>query len=565
MSSSQEIRQWALESGYEVGQRGPLPANISEAFSLAQTTEDNDVIELAKSAFAGGSISGPPLNTGPGLYQTGNSGKNDRGATGYTTGGKPIPRQAANIEIGVPFYFPFSTPYRNSWEVYSEAEVTVTQLENMRRTDGQARALYRLLTLPILAALKTCTFTAAPGQDGGEEEADFIKMMLTMPDSSGGMVIPFKKFMSQLLLATFHGFSAFELVYWVPKRGPLAGKVTLRKAAYRPPETLTFLLNDMGEFDGWRQRTFFQGHTVDVKIPGENGIYWSVQEEERPFYGVSMFESAFYHYDKKVKLYYVAHVAAQRAAVGTRIGTMPPNPDHADKENFVAALSKLGWAQSIIMPADFTVQTLHEVGSFDYLSYINHHNNQMSKTILAQWFDQDTGTGKGGAPVVDMGESDDSHFVMLLESLMTDIESVINNQLIPRFVDWNFGSSKYPIFAFGAFTDEQRAAMQQTFNLLAVAGENLQVSQDFMHALEEQMAQRLGLPVDYDEVQKDWDQQKEMQQAQDEATFLQSQNIQTAATPPTTNSGNPSPNPPPVQAPKGGTNPKTAKDSVQGK
>ena len=57
----------------------------------------------------------------------------------------------------------------------------------------------------------------------------------------------------------------------------------------------------------------------------------AAQEEERKFYGISFFQSAFYHYDKKVKLYYTAHLAAQRAAVGTRVGTVPQQATKAAK------------------------------------------------------------------------------------------------------------------------------------------------------------------------------------------------------------------------------------------
>ncbi len=54
--------------------------------------------------------------------------------------------------------------------------------------------------------------------------------------------------------------------------------------------------------------TFFQGRTIDVKIPKNTALYFANEEAERPFYGVPMFEAAFYHYDKKVKLYYIAHL-----------------------------------------------------------------------------------------------------------------------------------------------------------------------------------------------------------------------------------------------------------------
>ena len=110
----------------------------------------------------------------------------------------------------------------------------------------------------------------------------------------------------------------------------------------------------------------------------------SHDEAERPFYGVSMFETAFFHYDKKVKLYYITHIAAQRAACGLRVGTMKPNPNAADKNNFTQALANLGLAQYIVLPdADWTVTNLKEEGNFDFLGLINHHNSQMSKSMLA--------------------------------------------------------------------------------------------------------------------------------------------------------------------------------------
>ena len=40
-----------------------------------------------------------------------------------------------------------------------------------------------------------------------------------------------------MLLGLFNGFSAWEMVYWVPKTGPNKGKITLRKIDWRPSET----------------------------------------------------------------------------------------------------------------------------------------------------------------------------------------------------------------------------------------------------------------------------------------------------------------------------------------
>jgi hypothetical protein len=389
----------------------------------------------------------------------------------------------------------------------------------MRRQDGQARALYRLLTMPLLAALKNCEVVPVDGQTGGTQEAQFCKDLLTLPASSGGMTHSFGRFIRQMLLALFNGFSAWEMVYWVPTTGPNKGKITLRKIDWRPAETLTFLLDGQGEFNGFRQRTFFQGRTIDVKIQKDVAVYYAHEEAERPFYGVSMFESAFYHYDKKVKLYYIAHLAAQRAAVGMRVGTMPPNPAANDKNNFIRGLADLGLAQYMVVPsADWMVQSLKEDSNFDFLGLINHHNSEMSKSILAQWFDQQQGGGQGDSSLVDFGKQSDVTFMMMLDGILEEMAEVITQHIFPRFVDWNFGTGLYPQFKWGPLTGEQKAAIQDTFDKLSTAGQNANVTPQFMLELEKKLSAEFGFDIDYDTIEAEQEKQHKLQQQMDQAT-----------------------------------------------
>jgi len=395
----------------------------------------------------------------------------------------------------------------------------------MRRRDGQARALYRLLTKPLLSAMKNADVVPADGIEGGVDEAQFCKDLLFAPRAQGGMAQSFDRFVKQMLLALFNGFSAWEMVYWQPKTGPHKGKWTLRELSWRPSETLTFLLDGQGQFNGFRQRTFFQGRTIDVKIDKATAIYYAHEEAERPFYGVSMFESAFYHYDKKEKLYYIAHLAAQRAAVGLRVGTMTPNAPAADKAAFTAALAQLGLAQYIVLPtADWTVETLNESASrFDYLGLINHHNSQMSKSVLAQWFDNEQGGGQGDSTLVDFGKQDDVTFFLMLEGILEEMAQVINEYIFPRFVDWNFGSGKYPQFKWGPLTEEAKAAIQDTFDKIATAGPQANVTPEFALALEQRMAGDFGFKIDYDKIQRQREQQQRLMQQQMAAAAAQPQ------------------------------------------
>lgn len=417
------------------------------------------------------------------------------------------------VERGVGHTTPFSTPFKveadsagltpiqGDFEVLNHTEEgpSVSQLVKMRKTDGQARALYRLLTLPIRSALKTATFVPT---DGGEKEAEFIEDVFRTPVESGGMTITFQRFMSQLLTSMFDGFSAFEKVFWIPETGPLKGKITLKKLAHRPAETITFVQSANGGFRGMRQRAYVGGQAIDTFIPSDYCFYYATQEEERKFYGVSFFETAFFHYDKKVRLYYVAHVAAQRSAMGTRVGKVPMNATDADSQAFSHALASgatQGWMK---IPADFSVEVLKDGGSFDFLNMINHHNSQMSKSLLAQFIDTSQGSAKGDGALVNFAQPGDEMFILMLRAVMDDIADQINHYIIPQLVDLNFGSGKYPEFTWGTFTDEQRSALASVFEKIVTAGQSVNATPEFVRALEKQQAEELGLEIDYDEVEE---------------------------------------------------------------
>ena len=424
----------------------------------------------------------------------------------------PVEIEALGVEAGVDTNLAFTTPFSPVGvgtrrapdeelhevmrEEYENEGPTVRQLVTMRRMDGQARALFRLLTLPIKSALKTSSFVPA---EGGEEEAEFMEQVIALGPENGGMTVTWNRFVSQLLSALFDGFSAFEKVYWIPIRGPLAGKITLKKLAHRPSETITFVADKRGGFAGFRQRAQNGGKVTDIYIPPEYCFYYAAQEEERKFYGVSFFQSAFYHYDKKVKLYFTAHLAAQRAAVGTRVGTVPPNASSGAKTEFKTQLQNLAFAQFMMMPEGFKVEILREGGNFDFLNVINHHNNQMSKSILAGFFDKETGAGKGEGSLVNFAQPGDDMFILMLRAVMDEIASQINHYIIPQLIDLNFKDGKYPEFTWGKLTDEQKAAISATFDKLA---SERTVTPEFMRSLEEHVAEEFGLDVDYEEVEE---------------------------------------------------------------
>ncbi len=412
-----------------------------------------------------------------------------------------------DIEMGVRLAgLPFSEGFADgkSFLLGRNDVPTVRQLSEMRRQDGQARALYRLLTMPARAAAKRASWIPA---DGGDKESEFVSQMYTLPAVNGGMRTPFARVVSQMLLATVDGFSPFELVYTRPKKGPLKGKFTLDKIAYRPSDTVTFAVTEQGEYDGFKQRTVTpNGKVIDEHIDARNSIYYACSEEENPFYGVSYFNAAFYHYDKKIKLYYLSHLAAQHRAVGSRLGKYPKNANPKELAEFRRALSDFGLAQSVTVPdVGWSVEDLGKsLGDFPFMDFINHHNSQMSKSVLAPFLDDQQG---GGSPLVSFGGPNDSMYLVLVNVIISEVEAVFNDWLTPRFVDWNFGSDKYPSLKFGPFSEEQKEAIKQTFDKLASAGTGANVTRKFLLELERNMAGEMGLDIEYEELSKALDKQ----------------------------------------------------------
>ena len=427
------------------------------------------------------------------------------------------------LALGVDQNLPFSTPYQSPTDKNKDESLfeylrgdyegpSVRQLVAMRRMDGQATALYRLITLPIISAMSGISFVP---QNGGTEEADFVTKVFSLPPEQGGMVITFERVMAQLVQGLFDGFSPFEKVFWRPTYGPLKGKYTYKKIAYRQPETITFITDEDGDFAGLRQRAYMNGKTVDTHIPRARAFYFAAQEEQRKFYGVSYFQSAFFHYDKKAKLYYSAHLAAQKTAVGSRVGTYPANATNQGKKDFAANLGNMALAQWMMLPEGYKVDLLKDSGGYDFLNIINHHNSQMSKSLLASFIDTSQGSGSNDRSLNAPQSPSNDMFLLMLNAIMNDIAAVINHSLIPQLIDWNFSDSndKYPKFTWGSLTDEQKAAISSLFQKLAVtSGQNQGVTPEFMRKLEEDMAQELGLDVDYKAVDK---REKEEKAAQD--------------------------------------------------
>lgn len=379
--------------------------------------------------------------------------------------------------------------------------VPLEKLIEMRRKDAQTRALLRLLTLPIMSCVREGEWVTPPDVEGADKEVAYANQVFTLPPTLGGMTTPLRLVLKQTLLALVDGFSVFEPCWQVPKSGPLKGKITLRKLAHRDSRTLTFRVDDNGGFDGLQQIVRAPDNTIKtIDIPKEKALFFTVQAEENPFYGVSMFEAAWYNFDVKTKLYYASQMAAQHAAVPQRIGKYPAHAGSAKRNAFGQAVGNLGFNSHMTMPSgeDWDVQTLQSNSGFDFIRLIEHQSHLQAKSVLLHFMDSENRLA-----VIENGGQDASAdmFVQALTSIMDEIAEMWSIHLMPKLIDWNFNSGKYPFYRFGQLGDTARDAVKDVFGQIVTSG-MLNCTPEFMREAEEKLALRLGFDIDYAEIRK---------------------------------------------------------------
>jgi hypothetical protein len=405
-------------------------------------------------------------------------------------------------ELGVPTAMPYSMSFRETAEgeylAPNTALISLDRLIEMRQKDGTIRALLRLYQLPILKSMKEATWVE-PDEGGAEKETQFANDMFTLPSENGGMTVSMTRVIRNTLLALLEGFSVFEQVRYVPDTGPNKGKIVLKKLAHRDARTIEFVVDDHGGFNGVRQTAPKPGQTMDrVKIDKENCWYYAVNEEENPHYGVSMFEAAWHHWDHKRKLYYISHVAAQMAATQGRMGKIPPNATPEEIRGFKKMLAEFGFNTSGTFKEGYDVQFTNMNTNFEFITLINHQNQQMAKSVLAKFMEDE-----GRQVLIENAKGDASadFFVMAVESVMAEIAESWKKYLLPQYIDYNFGTGKYPIFRFGVISDATRDVIKELFSIVATA-QSSKWTDEFVRELEKKLTDRLGLEVDYDEVKQ---------------------------------------------------------------
>jgi hypothetical protein len=361
---------------------------------------------------------------------------------------------------------------------------TAADFEKMRQTDGTFMALTNLMTLPILATHWDIIPDDENDPDG--TQAKDVENALKRPPERGGMSTPFHLVMAEMLRATTEGFRYFEKVYTVSPEG----KIVYKKLAGYPSESITILTDDKGGFDGVEQR--INPGEDPVRIPVEKSFLYTHGKEKNWLKGESSFIAAAYHYKEKHDLYYLGKLQAQSGSIPPRVAQASEKAKQDVMDTVAEQLSDLVELNAaVVLPFGFEMQSMGSTNKVDILPLINHHNMEMTRSLLAHAIM--LGDGASGSWALSKDQTDLLNLV--LQGIMTNVEYHINAFILPDLTEFNYAKPSYPQFKFAELTDATLGVLETAFTSI-IGAKPEALTDEFVGSVIQKMALQLGIDLE---------------------------------------------------------------------
>lgn len=363
----------------------------------------------------------------------------------------PAPALDQEVGTGVP---PRAGMLLNG-EAIDTSKLKISDFVKMRQNDGTARALYTIMTMPILSL--PWDIKADPDDENGVQ-ASFVEDALKRPPHKGGMSTPMSLVLADALRAILEGYRLFEKVWTIDAEG----RIVYRKIAPRDNQTLTLRYDTRGGFNGAKQLAYIGDNYTDVIIPVERCFLFTFGKEMNPLYGESAFIAAYQHYDEKRKLYYLGRLAAQALSIPPKVGKAPKNAKQPQMDSVASALNNLvGVNSATVLPEGYDLANVNlSNGRFDVMALINHHNAEMARSVLAHFLMLGTGSSTGSWA---LSQDQSDMFIMALKGVKNLLEEHINSYLLPELHSYNFENPKYSRFEFAEMTDGMIGVLKDAF------------------------------------------------------------------------------------------------------
>lgn len=351
---------------------------------------------------------------------------------------------------------------------------SISQIMQMIDNDGTAQMLYSVLTFPVQAIdwhldpdPEDVVKTVLP--DGTTKEthpqADFVEACLRNPEHKGGMSTPFSLILADIAMAVAQGYRFFEIVYKINDQG----QIVFKKIAAREAKEITILSDETGGFAGVKQIVKRGEKTVEVTIDLPYCFLYTYRKERNKLKGASALRPAFYHYDKKHRLYYLQNQQAQVNAMGFKVLDSPDGAVEKDRSANLAAVDKMAVRPSVALPFGWKLNIAQPARGLDLQPAIDGQDTQMARSVLAQGMLLGNQSSNAGGSYA-LANSHQDVLTMSTIAFMSTIEEHITSFLISKLIDYNFDKPLYPTFKFNDLGDETTELLSEAFKSLIAKG-----------------------------------------------------------------------------------------------
>ena len=368
-------------------------------------------------------------------------------------------------------------------------KLTINNYIQMQDNDGTVRAITRLFSLPI----QSTPIKVMPGEND-KGERDFIEAVFLGPQHSGGMTTPLSFIIADMTRALFEGFRFYEKIPQIIKEGKYKNKIGWKKLAPRDANTLLLRSDENGGFMGAHQTATFGTKSVDINIPPEKSLLYTFQRERHPLYGESILKTAWYHYDKKHKLYYLAHKKAEIDAVGLKILKLNKPFSEQEVDKAEEAVDTIGVNSRVTLPQGFELEVDRSPSGYDVLKLIEHHDSQIALSTLTHAL-QLGSKGTYNYPYGRGYSTQSSYIIHMIHSIMKNMEDTLNQWAVAPLIDWNFKDGSYPRIKLMPLRDNIQQQLISIFEKLITKDPTTFVSPGFAAKLSNEVANSLGLEV----------------------------------------------------------------------
>lgn len=375
-------------------------------------------------------------------------------------------------------------------------DISVDKYIAMQNNDGTVKAITRLFMMPIQSA----PIKVLPDKND-KGERDFIENTFLGPLYSGGMSTPLPFVIADMTRAITEGFRLYEKVPCIIENGKYKGYIGWRKLAPRDSTTIELRVDEKGGFLGAHQSAMYGFKMVEANIPPEKCMLFTFQKERHPFYGESILKTAFYHYDKKHKLYYLAHKKAEIDAIGLKILKLAKASTETQVSRAEEAVDEIGVNSRVTLPPGFDLEIDRSPSGYNVLDLIEHHDTQIALSTLTQAIQLGMKTSYNYP--YGSGYSSQTEFIdQMLSSIMKSMEDTLNEWAVAPLIDWNFNRGSYPKIKLMPLDNSVREATMKLFTSLISKDSTRFINDNFASKLANEVAKNLGIDVNAD-IQKD--------------------------------------------------------------